>query len=204
MLLGALSSFNVLIKEDEMGGTRCTNGTENIFHTRFWLESPEVRACFEENGKTISKLVLERGSAVWTGVIRFWPWKCIHSRRKFPPVKIAVLHFSGDNYPSKLNIETIGSSEATLNFYQTKRRHIPEESVLHTHRPEILLIYRICLTKANTAMWWFSNKQREQADQNLSMQPADWVVVPAAKWECGRIMEWRIGVEGTAGKITNG
>jgi len=61
----------------------------------------------------------------------------------FAPANITVLHFSGDNYASKLTIETIGSSEAILNFYQTIRRQIPEDSILHTRRPEIL-IYRIC------------------------------------------------------------
>jgi hypothetical protein len=39
------------------------------------------------------------------------------------------------------------------------------------------------------------------ADQNLNMQPADWAVVPAARWESGRIMEERSGAEGTAEKI---
>jgi len=42
-----------------------------------------------------------------------------------------------------LNIETRGSSETILNFYQTIWRQIPEDRILHTHRPEIL-IYRIC------------------------------------------------------------
>jgi len=30
-----------------------------------------------------------------------------------------------------------------LNFYQTIRRHVPEDSILHTHRPEIQ-VYRTC------------------------------------------------------------
>jgi hypothetical protein len=38
----------------------------------------------------------------------------------------------------RLMMETVGTSETSVNFYQTTRRNIPEDSHLHTRRRENL------------------------------------------------------------------
>jgi len=55
-----------------MGGTSCMNGREKKSIQGFWLESPKGRASYEQNWRTISKRILERGSEVCTGAI----WLC--------------------------------------------------------------------------------------------------------------------------------
>jgi hypothetical protein len=40
-------------------------------------------------------------------------------------------------YFSTLKMDAIFSSEMSVNFYYTTGRHIPEDSILHSHRPEL-------------------------------------------------------------------
>ena len=130
------------------------------------------------------------------------PWKWIRSRRNFAPAKITVLHFFGDNYASKLNIETVGSSEAIQNFLpdytaSNPRRQYPSYSPSWDPDLQTMPLLQRTL-RYDDSVTVNGNKQIR-----ISMQPAHWAVVPAAGWESGRIMEWRSGVEETAGKIMN-
>jgi hypothetical protein len=54
------------------------------------------------------------------------------------------LHHQGDEITSliALMIETASSSGTSVNFYQQKRRNIPEDSPLHDRRRENLKTYR--------------------------------------------------------------
>jgi hypothetical protein len=52
---------------------------------------------------------------------------------------------------SNLKIERVGSSESSVNFYLTARRHIPSDRIIHSNRLESLqfvkLFSGICLAK---------------------------------------------------------
>jgi hypothetical protein len=58
----------------------------------------------------------------------------------FPPAFTLV---SCSAYSSTLKIEAICSSETSVDFQQTTRRYIPEDSTLHNHRCENLKSYII-------------------------------------------------------------
>jgi hypothetical protein len=51
---------------------------------------------------------------------------------------LAVLNMSQLDGDCLLMMEAVSTSEASVNFYETARRYIPEDSHLHTHRLENL------------------------------------------------------------------
>jgi hypothetical protein len=50
---------------------------------------------------------------------------------------VGIIHHQGEEF-IVLMIEAANTSETSVNFYQTTRRNIPEDSHLHTRRRENL------------------------------------------------------------------
>jgi hypothetical protein len=62
-------------------------------------------------------------------------------------------------------MEAVHSSETSAKFYQTTRRHIPEDSTLHSHRRENLT----CNTELCTGVRFLTNDDGKKVVKLIEM-----------------------------------
>jgi hypothetical protein len=85
---------------------------------------------------------------------------------------LAFSLFACSIFSSTLKTQAVGSSEISINFYQTRQCHIPEDSSLHSHHPRNV--------KYHTIIWICCNVQFFHSFINGSSIALCWALASAS------------------------